>query len=175
MLSIDAWLDEKPYKEVYDGVIHEKVSPQLPHFAVAGAMTALLLRWAGRRGLVGPELRVYLAPGITLVPDVAFMSHGRLGAIPEEQRAKPPIAPEIVVEIRSPDDRERNIRRKTELYLTHGATLVVNVDPESRSIRLSDVRAERVLRADEAIAHAAYPDLRIPVAEIFAPLTALSS
>jgi len=173
MLSIDAWLDEKPYKEVYDGVIHEKVSPQLPHFAVAGAMIVLLQRWAGRRGLVGPELRVYLAPGITLVPDVAFMSHERFGAIPGDERAKPPIAPEIVVEIRSPDDRERNIRRKTELYLAHGAVLVVNVDPASRSVRLSDARAERVLAADEAIAHAAYPDLHIAVAEIFAPLADL--
>jgi Uma2 family endonuclease len=170
MLSIDSWLDEKPYKEVYDGAIHAKVSPQLLHFAVAGATIALLQRWAGRRGLVGPELRVYLAPGITLVPDVAFISHDRLGAIPEAQRAQPPIAPEIVVEIRSPDDRERSIRRKTELYLAHGAILVVNIDPESRCVRLSDARAERELGADEPIAHATYPDLRISVAEIFAPL-----
>jgi len=175
MLSIDSWLDEKPYKEVYDGVIHEKMSAQSPHFAVAGTMIVLLQKWAGKRGLVGPELRVYLAPGITLVPDVAFMSHERFAALPDDQRAQPPIAPEIVVEIRSPDDREHNIRRKTELYLAYGAILVVNVDPERRSVRLSDAGAERMLAADEAITHAAYPDLHIPVAEIFAPLSTLSS
>ena len=26
MLSIDAWLDEKPYKELYDGMVHKKYS-----------------------------------------------------------------------------------------------------------------------------------------------------
>jgi hypothetical protein len=31
VLSIDAWLDEKPYKELYDGAVHEKVSPQFNH------------------------------------------------------------------------------------------------------------------------------------------------
>lgn len=170
MVSIDSWLDEKPYKEVYDGVIHEKVSPQLPHFAVAGKLGVLLSGWAGRRGLVGPELRVHLAPGTTLVPDLAFMSYERLAAIPPEQRATPPLAPEIVVEIRSPDDRDRSVRRKNELYLAHGAILVLNVDPESRSVRVGDANGEILLHPGDIIEHRAFPELRIPVAEIFAPL-----
>lgn len=170
MLSVDSWLDEKPHKEVYDGAIIAKVSPQLPHFAVAGSLIVLLRDWAGKRGLAGPELRVYLAPGTTLVPDVAFISYERLAALPEEARAKPAIAPEIVVEIRSPDDREQHIRRKTELYLAHGAVLVLNVDPERRSVELNDAHAVRLIHTGEAIGHPAFPDLHIPAASVFAPL-----
>ena len=111
MLSIDAWLDEKPYREVYDGVIHEKVSPQNAHGKVALRVGRLLEDWAGRRGDVSVELRVYLAPGTTLVPDVAFISGARLAPLSNEKREKPPFAPDIVAEIRSPDDREANVRR----------------------------------------------------------------
>jgi len=93
LLSIDAWLDEKPYKEVFDGVIHEKMSPQSDHWEVAGELIAILKRWAGERGGVGPELRVYLAPGVSLVPDVAFMSDERRALLPKAERAKPTIAP----------------------------------------------------------------------------------
>ena len=68
MLSIDAWLDEKPYKELYDGVVHEKVSPQRAHGVIMLKVGTLLTAWAGDRGDVAVELRVYLGEGTTLVP-----------------------------------------------------------------------------------------------------------
>ena len=165
MLSIDAWLDEKPYKELYDGVVHEKVSPQRTHAIVAAHLAGSLKAWAGRRGEVGVEWRVYLAEGTTLVPDVAFFSSDRLARLSEAERETPPFAPDIAVEIRSPEDRERNVRRKTDLYLAHGAMLVLNVDPFQRTVRVSESAGEMTLRAGDTIA-----DLEIPVSEIFAPL-----
>src|SRR5580704_6827342 len=111
MLSIDSWLDEKPYREVYDDVIHEKVSPQPSHGFVASRMSRLLDDWGSRRGKTGVEIRVYLKPGTTLVPDVAFFSNARWARLSEEQRRKPPFAPDIVAEVRSPDDREARIKR----------------------------------------------------------------
>lgn len=170
MLSIDAWLDEKPYKELYDGVVHAKVSPQRIHGKVVVRLSRLLDDWGGSRGDVASEWRVYLAEGITLVPDVAFISDDRLAPLTEEEREKPPFAPDIAVEVRSPEDRARNIQRKTELYLRHGAKLVMNVDPFRRTVRVSDSDGDVTLRPGETIRHAAFPDLRIPVSEIFAPL-----
>jgi len=170
MLSIDAWLDEKPYKELYDGVVHEKVSAQRTHAIVAVHLAGRLEAWADRRGEVGVEWRVYLAEGTTLVPDVAFFSNERLAQLSKLEREKPPFSPDIAVEIRSPDDRERNIRRKTELYLAHGAKTVLNVDPFQRAVRVSDSEAELTLRVGETVWHPAFPDLQIPVSEIFAPL-----
>ena len=170
MLSIDAWLDEKPYKELYDGVVHEKVSPQLDHGRVAGQLIILLAAWAGERGDVVPELRVYLVEGTTLVPDVSFVSRERLAPLSTAQTQKPPFAPDIVVEIRSPDDREENIRRKTELYLAHGARIVLNVDPEKREVQMKDAASEVVFRPGDALQHPAFSDLHIPISEIFARL-----
>ena len=170
MLSIDAWLDEKPYKELYDGVVHEKVSPQRIHAKISGRLFTLFEKWGGNRGDVGVEWRVYLAEGTTLVPDVAFISDERLAALTEERREKPPFAPDIAVEVRSPEDRERNIRRKTELYLAHGATMVLNVDPATRTVRLSDLSGDVMLRQGDDIVHRAFPDLKLAISEIFAPL-----
>lgn len=170
MLSIDAWLDEKPYREVYDGVIHEKVSPELPHAQVALRVARLLEDWGARRGAVGVEVRVHLAPGTTLVPDVAFFARERLAALSEAQRAKPPFAPDIAVEIRSPEDRDANVRRKTQLYLEYGAALVLNVDLESRRVYAVTADGEPVLLPGGAITHPNFPELHVPVAAIFAPL-----
>jgi Uma2 family endonuclease len=170
MLSIDAWLDEKPYKELYDGAVHEKVSPQSDHAVIALECAILLKEWGRRRGETGVEWRVYLAEGVTLVPDVAFFFEEKLAALSREQRQKPPFAPDVAVEVQSPEDREPNIRRKTELYLAHGSTIVLNVDPATRTVRLSDAGGERTLRAGEAIEHPAFPDLNIFVSAIFAPL-----
>ena len=170
MLSIDAWLDEKPYKELYDGVVHEKVSPQRTHALVCGEIFSLLRECARERGEIGVEWRVYLAEGTTLVPDVAFISHARLAALSEQEREKPPFAPDIVIEVRSPEDREKNIRRKTQLYLEHGASMVLNVDPQDRTVQLSDRNGEQILRSGDTIAHPAFPDLRIAIGSVFAPL-----
>jgi Uma2 family endonuclease len=174
MLSIDAWLDEKPYREVYDGAIHEKVSPQRAHGVVALQIGTLLGQWAERCGSTAVELRVYLAPGITLVPDVAFISDQRLLPLSAEERERPPFAPDLVVEVRSPEDRPANIRRKTELYLAYGALLVLNVDPSARTVVVSTAAGEHMLHIGDVISHPSFTGLQIPVAAIFAPLDRLS-
>lgn len=167
MLSIDAWLDEKPYKEIYDGVVHEKVSPQRTHAILSGEIYRLLRERTRGLGDVGVEWRVYLTEGTTLVPDVAFVSRERLAALSPQAREKPPFSPDIVVEVRSPEDREANIRRKTDLYLEHGAGIVLNVYPDDRTVRVNDRNGERVLQVGDAIEHPSIPGFHIPVDDIF--------
>jgi len=174
MLYTDAWLDEKPYKEIYDGRVHPKVSPQLRHMLVQGTVIALLFEWGRERGVSGPEWRVYLDENTSLVPDVSFMSDERLRQIPEEQREKPPISPELIVEIRSPQNRERNIRRKTTLYLEHGAVAVLEVDPARRLVHVTTREGESTLQAGDSFTHSAFLGLTLPVDAIFAPLERLS-
>jgi len=166
----DAWLDEKPYKEVYDGRIHPKVSPQRKHVVVQGAIIALLFDWGNDRGDCGPEWRVYLDENTSLVPDVSFMSDERLESLSEAQREKPPFAPELVVEIRSPENRRRAIRRKTVLYLEHGAIAVLDIDPAQRVVHVTTRDVESALRAGDAFIHPAFLGLALPVDAIFAPL-----
>jgi Uma2 family endonuclease len=170
MLWIDAWLDEKPYKEIYDGVIHEKVSPQRRHNLVAAAVCRLLRAWGHSFGEALPEQRVHLAEGITLVPDVVFISDRRSEPLSEREREAPPLAPDIVVEVRSPDDRTSRIARKTELYLEFGTLLVLEIDPEKRTVTVISNTQRRMLGSGDVLEHDAFPDLRIPIADIFADL-----
>ncbi len=173
MLSIDAWLDEKPYKEIYDGRIHPKVSPKFDHGLVAAQISHVLTEWAGSRGGVAVELRVYLGEGTTLVPDVSFVSRSRLSGLSPEQRQTLPFAPDITVEVRSPGDSKAKIRRKTALYLAHGAMLVLNVDPAKRTVTVSTAEDERVLHDADAVQDPRFDGLVIPVAGLFGVLDAL--
>ena len=133
---------EKPYTELIDGVEVRKSMPMTQHAILQGEMWALVRQWAGGRGIVGTELRVWLHASsvmpTSLVPDVAFIAFERLHALSECERQLPPIAPDVVVEIRSPSDRESNVARKIALYLDRGAKLVIDVRPARREMSAHD-------------------------------------
>jgi Uma2 family endonuclease len=64
--------------------------------------------------------------------DVCFFSYERLpkGAVPEGLL---PVAPELVVEVRSPTDRWNSILAKVSEYLSAGVLVVVVLDPATSS------------------------------------------
>ena len=103
----------------------QKVSPTRRHAIVQLAVAIRLRAWSRQRGEVGTEWRFRITPPgeVTrpLVPDVAYVSYERLGALPAAERETPPFAPDIVVEIRSPDDRSADIDHKRDVYLSGGA------------------------------------------------------
>jgi Uma2 family endonuclease len=77
-------------------------------------------------------------PGFTLArnpdtvrgPDVAFISSARLpNPLP---RAFAEFAPDLAVEVLSPDDRRREVREKVDDYLKAGSRLVWVIDPIRR-------------------------------------------
>jgi Uma2 family endonuclease len=90
-------------------------------------------RWPGRKP--GPKnLRS---------PDVSFVAAGRFpdGKIPTGFIE---FAPDLAVEVLSPDDRRRDVLEKVGEYLDAGSRLVWVIDPETRSAAiyrsLTDVR-----------------------------------
>ncbi len=143
--AIPDWLDscdtEKPYVEQIRGRREAKVSPKRRHALLQGRIFTALDQWAGDRGEVGTEWRCYLIAGedrpSSLVPDVAFFSFARLPpALEDDARERPRIAPDIAVEILSPGDRRRTLEEKIGLYLAHGSSLVIVLDPETRTAAL---------------------------------------
>jgi Uma2 family endonuclease len=63
--------------------------------------------------------------------DVAFWSRQRLPAIPEGYAE---VAPELAVEVVSPEDHFSRVQRKLAHYLKCGVSMVWIVDPEDRSV-----------------------------------------
>lgn len=71
-------------------------------------------------------------PDTVRAPDVAFVSTARLAAAPDTGFFDG--APDLAVEVLSPDDRASEVQRKVREYLRAGATAVWVVDPEERSL-----------------------------------------
>jgi Uma2 family endonuclease len=166
--------ETKPETEWVRGRPLEKVSPQRTHSRLQGALTMQLDRWAAGRGEVGPEWRFRVAPPgevrRPLVPDVAYVSNERLRPLSDEELEIPPLAPDIVVEILSPDDRRADLDDKIGVYLRAGSLLVIVVDPQQRAVELHD--STKTVRIDEtgAIEHSALPEFSYPVRDLFAVL-----
>ncbi len=73
-------------------------------------------------------------PDTVRAPDVAFISHERT---PEpEPTGYAELAPDLVVEVRSPDDRPGAILGKVADWLEAGTRLVWVVDPDRRRVRV---------------------------------------
>jgi len=160
----------KPYVELIDGVKVRKVSPLHRHGILQIEMGVILRTWAGRRGTVSSELRVWLViegERTSLVPDVAFIAAERFRGLSEAERDRPRFAPDIAVEIRSPGDRKSNIARKIELYLAHGSRLVLDVDPATRTIVAHDGASVRSFGDADTFVHEAAYGLTFDVCEFF--------
>ena len=82
----------------------------------------------------------------------------------------PPFAPDVAVEILSPDDRRIDVDDKIDTYLRAGSSLVIVVDPQKRVVELHDPLATARLDEGAAIEHAALPGFRYPVRDLFAVL-----
>ena len=166
--------ETKPETEWVRGRALQKVSPQRDHARLQGALTIELTRWAEGRGEVGPEWRFRVAPPgevrRPLVPDVSYVSSARLHDLTYEELQVPPLAPDVAVEILSPDDRRVDVDDKIAVYLRAGSSLVLVVDPQRRVVELHDRAKTTNLDETETIRHTALPEFAYPVAELFAVL-----
>ena len=76
-----------------------------------------------------------LPNGAMRAPDAAWVSKARLDAIPEAQREKfLPLAPELVIELRSDSDRLPPLKAKMQEYLTAGVSLALLLDPSTKKV-----------------------------------------
>ncbi len=121
--------------ELIDGEIVEKMGSFKPS-QIAMRIGRYLGDYLERNdiGYVTGEAGGYmLAPGNVVMPDVGYISKARLPKVPEREA---PLAPDLAVEIKSPTDSKRELRKKAELYLTHGTKLVWLVFPDEEQVEI---------------------------------------
>lgn len=163
--------ETEPETEWVRGRALQKVSPERDHSLLQGELYTQLRLWAKGRGEVGPEWRFRIAPpGAVrrpLVPDVAYISNERLRPLNNEELQTPPLAPNVAVEILSPDDRRPDVDDKIRTYLQAGSSLIMVVDPKRRIIELHDSLATGYVDETGAVEHAALPGFCYPVRELF--------
>lgn len=164
---------EKPYIEYLAGHSVPKVSPQRRHGMVQGALFAILRDLGRGRGDVATEWRCYLPlepKRSSLVPDVAFIARERLAELSDDECELPHFAPDIAVEVRSDDDRKKNLEWKIAAYLKYGSKVVLDVLPLERIIYAHSCDGVRTFREIERFECAGLPWLAFDVTEAFADL-----
>lgn len=112
-----------------------------------------------------------LAPEMVRRPDAAFVCAGRFehGQVPQGHI---PIAPDLAVEVVSPNDMYTRVEDKVEEYLQAGVRLVWVLNPANRTVRIFKESIEGSTQAgpnDELTGGDVLPDFRCRIADLFPP------
>jgi Uma2 family endonuclease len=104
-----------------------------------------------------------------LAPDVAFVRAGREPQ-GEARWHFARLVPDLVVEVLSPSDRDRDMQAKVAMYQEAGVPLIWVVDPRAESVMvLALEQAPLVLTATDTLdGGEVLPEFRVAVAELFA-------
>ena len=161
--------------ELIRGVLCETVSVGEEHGHIAGIFITFLNvhirpRRLGRAGGTDVGVLMQRDPDMVREPDVYYVSRERL---PLDVRVHGylEVAPELVVEIVSPSDTQQAVNDKTEMWLSHGVLMVVEVYPAERAVMVHRPGTPAVtLTADDALDGGdVLPGFTLPLREIFDP------
>ncbi len=98
---------------------------------------------------VGIDGMMRIAPGLVRIPDVAFMSWDRLPGRKRPRKPVPDLAPDLAVEVLSPNNTKAEMDRKVREYFEAGVTLVWLIDPQKRTARIFSTAENSVLIRDD--------------------------
>jgi Uma2 family endonuclease len=106
-------------------------------------------------------------PDRVLAADVSFVSMKRLPSIPRQGFW--PVAPDFVVDVRSPSDRWADVVKKCGVWIAHGTLVAWALDPNERRIVVMrpDLPAVEAGPDDEVDAAPALPEFRVRVGDLF--------
>jgi Uma2 family endonuclease len=147
-----------------DGLRYELVRGELQEMAPAGkehGEVTVRITWRLAQYVETRKLGVVFAaetgfrlgtdPDTVRAPDVAFVSQARLDAVGHVDGYWPG-APDLVIEVVSPNDRYTDVEDKTTDWLDAGARMVVIVNPRKRNVTVYRSRNEIViLRAEDRL------------------------
>jgi Uma2 family endonuclease len=163
--------DGKRY-ELVDGVLRVMSPAGGRHGRVAGEVFLQIAQHAKRHRLgqaYAAETGFLLRrdPDTVRAPDVAFVSHGRLGPYADHPGYLP-LAPDLVAEVISPGDNLSEAGAKASSWIEAGVLVVLLVDPQRGTVRTCRPGRESLVRADGVVdLDDVLPGLRLDVSELF--------
>lgn len=153
--------------ELINGEIVEKM-PTGTHSFIQALIARVFANYfhIHRIGWAFTEFRIKLADqkGYDVIPDVvALLSANRI--FPGDEPL--PYMPEIVVEIKSPDDRLMEMREKARFYLANGVKIVWLVHPEKRLVYVLTPNSDDTMDENDVLDGGdVLPDFQVSVKEI---------
>ena len=169
--------ETEPASELIDGEVVQKSMPTFEHGFIQSALSFVLnlfLR-SDPIGFIGTEVRcIFGPPGEErpYVPDLIFIGTARLRQTGPGQPFRG--APDLAVEVVSPDDRPDRVAAKVTFYLLHGVRLVWLIDPETRTVTVLTAagRSERLSEEATLDGDDVLPGFAVAVRDILPPMLA---
>lgn len=157
--------------ELWEGRLVRRKASKPRHGIVAGRIVThlgayLLQHHIGDIHVADAGFRA--GPGESLYcPDAAYVSNERMALASLDEFV--PFAPDIAVEVRSPDNTHRQLERKARHYVAHGAQYVWVFYPRTKSVRVHrpDVATETLHADDHLLAEDLLPGFTVRVGDLF--------
>ncbi len=86
-----------------------------------------------------PGYRLERDPDTVRAPDVAWFAPGR---IPEGVQGYPEVAPDLVVEVKSPGNSNPEMAAKARMWLSYGSRIALTLDPATVTVAIYRPNAE---------------------------------
>jgi len=163
--------EDKRY-EILDGELRVVPAPNIRHQRISGNLEwALreLIRTTGSGEILHAPCDVVFSEENVVQPDILYVRKERAGIIGETHIRG---APDLVVEILSPESRKRDLEVKRKIYAGFGVTEYWIVDPEAGTIEVL-IWSERgfvqagLYGSADRLSSPLLPQLDVPIAEIF--------
>ena len=159
---------EKRLCELVDGVLVEKAMGY-EESRLASLIIFALIEYLGRHDLgtvAGESGMLRLLPGLVRIPDVSFVTWGKL---PKTYGQIAPIAPDLAIEVLSPSNTRMEMARKLRDYFSAGSRLVWYFDQRNRIVtvytspeQFTVLDASQVLEGGDVL-----PGLALPLKDLF--------
>jgi Uma2 family endonuclease len=138
--QLAALADDGQRYELVEGELQMMSPAGNVHGRIAARLTAILWNHVERHQLgvvYAAETGFLLSrdPDTVRAPDVAFIRQERLDQL-EEVDGYLPLAPDLAAEVVSPNDSYTQVEEKARSWLRAGSSLVLVVDPGTRSVRV---------------------------------------
>jgi len=159
--------------ELVDGELVEMPGAGVLHSIIAALVYRLIFAYAEERnlGIAFPDGLGYILhrrPDIVRIPDVSFVSNAHIpdGELPKGFWES---APDLAVEVVSPNDMAEDVHDKVHEYLEMGTRLVWVLWPKSRtvSVHTADEVSREFGLKDELDGGEVLPGFRVRVADLF--------
>jgi Uma2 family endonuclease len=164
-------LDPEREYELVDGQPEEKDMGGARHGRVGARLIAWMLNHVEARKLgavYGPDTTFQIGQNQRL-PDVSFVSAARI-PVDGDPEGIWPIAPDLAVEVISPNDLFDKVMSKVEEYFAAGVRQVWLVSPERRTVTIYDSPASstRLSEQDELRSERILPGFQFRIMDLFA-------
>jgi Uma2 family endonuclease len=137
------------------------------HDLIKNRINRILVRYLDAHPQLGLDTLVEIGAEVSkqdvFIPDVSVSSIQRLSVDGRVVRG----APELAIEVVSPYDKGKHLKRKVDAYLQCGSKTVWVINPNAKSVTVYSKDSVRELKANQRIEDPLLPGFSTPVSAFF--------